>query len=164
MMRLTLPAGSAAARASAQSGITLLEMLVVISIIGLVTAALPLRNFTALNTVELRTTARAIAADLRAAQQVARASNTSVWVAFDVKARRLGSDIHLDDDIAISFETSLEDMSPGQNSNGAPSEGRVIFWPDGSSNGGRIALSRAGTTMTITTHWLTGLVEVRREG
>lgn len=164
MMLLTLPAGSGGPRARAQSGITLLEMLVVISILGLVTAALPLRNFTALNTVELRTTARAIAADLRTAQQKARASNTSVSVAFDVKERRFGSDIRLDDDIAITFETSLEDMSPGQNANRDQQEGRVMFWPDGSSNGGRIALSRAGTTMTITTHWLTGLVEVRREG
>lgn len=164
MTRLTLPAGSGGTRPCAQSGITLLEMLVVITILGMVTAALPLRNFTALNTVELRTTARAIAADLRAAQQAARASNTSVWVAFDVKARRLGTDIRLDDDIAISFETSLEEMSTGQDVNMGQQVGRVMFWPDGSSNGGRIALSRAGTTMTITTHWLTGLVEVRREG
>ncbi|MEM7569579.1 MAG: prepilin-type N-terminal cleavage/methylation domain-containing protein [Pseudomonadota bacterium] len=149
-MQLISPAG----RANAQSGVTLLEMLVVVTILGLVTAALPLRNFTSLDTVELKTLAIDMATQLRQTRMKAALNNRPEDLVFDLDKGVYGEGNVIPDDIAISFETSLETLRDDQ-------AGSVRFMPDGSSNGGRIQLERRSRLMTVTIHWLTGQVSVR---
>jgi hypothetical protein len=39
--------------------------------------------------------------------------------------------------------------------------GTILFYPDGSSSGGEIKLSRNGRVMQVTTSWLNGHIELR---
>ena len=39
--------------------------------------------------------------------------------------------------------------------------GIIVFFPDGSSSGGKIRLSRNGRVMQVTTSWINGHVELR---
>jgi general secretion pathway protein H len=40
------------------------------------------------------------------------------------------------------------------------SEGRIWFYPDGSSTGGRVTLSSGSVTYVVGVHWLTGAIEI----
>ena len=39
--------------------------------------------------------------------------------------------------------------------------GRIVFYPDGSSSGGKLRLTRNGRSLEITTAWLNGYVSMR---
>ena len=39
--------------------------------------------------------------------------------------------------------------------------GRIVFYPDGSSSGGKVRLTRNGRSLDITTAWLNGYVSLR---
>lgn len=121
-----------------QSGMTLLEVLVVITILALMAAAIPLNSFSALSHVGLRAATQDIASQLRKTRRVAMASGMPRIL--DLK------DISLNDDITLSF-TSAQNF-----------DGGFRFAPDGSASGGTIRLTRDDRSFEIRVNWLTGEV------
>lgn len=127
-------------------------MLVVLAILGVVVGlAVPLFA-RAMPGMQLQAGARAVAAELRSARGRAIAANDEFIVAVDVQRRTVGS-IALDPSIGLSFYTAAEDLIDG----GA---GRIRFYPDGSSTGGRVRLVGAGREYDVRIDWISGAVTI----
>jgi general secretion pathway protein H len=109
--------------------------------------------------VSLRATARDAAALLREARSLAISGNREVAVIVDLEARSLGiagsrAVERIDEDLGISlFSAAEERLDRGA--------GRIRFYPDGSSTGGRIRLTRGGNRYDVTVSWVTGGVTIR---
>lgn len=151
----TLPVGNAP---RFQSGMTLLEVLVVVSILALVVAALPLRSFTALGAVELRAAVRDMATDLRRTRSAAIESGAAKRFILDVGNRRYGQagEKSLPDDIGVRFVAARQELLGSDT-------GSVVFMPDGSATGGSITLDRDTRQARIDIAWLTGQVTLHDE-
>lgn len=133
-------------------GFTLLELLVVLAILGVVVGlAVPLFG-RAMPGMELQASARAVAAELRSARGRAIAGNDEIVVAVDVQGRIVGS-MALDESIGVSLYSAAEDLIDG----GA---GRIRFFPDGSSTGGRVRLVGAGREYDVRIDWISGAVTI----
>ena len=159
----TSPAGDPATdapawRAGPAAGVTLLELLVVLTVIGLIYAVLPSGVFGGREGVELRATARQVAEDLRRARGQAIAGNREVAFLMDLEARRFGIPgraalAELPEGVQAEVRTARELLSDAR-------QARIQFFPDGSSTGGEVTLSGAGKRYAVTVRWLTGEVRL----
>lgn len=150
---MTSRAGSRAAAA----GFTLLELLVVLVILGLtVTLAVPMFTH-AMPGVEARAAARDVAAMLRAAHSLAIAGNREVTVAVDLDRRTVelagARSRTIAKGIGIGLYTAAEELID----RGA---GRIRFYPDGTSTGGRVRLSAGERKYDVVVDWISGSVKV----
>jgi general secretion pathway protein H len=153
-LRLT-PAGRAP-RPVGPAGFTLLELLVVMVILSLLLTTVPPLLSKAIPGAELRGAARELVAGLRQARGQAIASGRDVALALDLEARWFrveGAARKRPLPAAIGLrlttaESALEDRA----------RGRIRFYPDGSSSGGRITLAGAGQRRVVEVDWLTGRV------
>ena len=131
-------------------GFTLIEMLVVLTIIVIVSGlAAPLLS-PALSHWELRSSATRLVVALREARLAAVSSGQKVRVRVHHDGIRRGDKApptHMS--AAISFELS---KSVG------PNDGSITFFPHGGSTGGQIILRLAGQERTLAVEWLTGRV------
>ena len=153
------PAGGASSHAQGRGrGFTLLEILVVLTLIGLI-AAVTIPTFSGgVSTTALKSAAREIAAGLRLARGQAIAQRTEATLELDVAARafRVLPDprVHvLPREIEIKLYTAQRDLVSDQ-------VGAVRFYPDGGSNGGRITLAVGERKFDVDVDWLTGRVSV----
>ena len=151
---MTSPAGDR--RGSA--GFTLLELLIVLVILGLTVAvAVPLFA-RALPGLELTASARTVAATLREARSLAIADNREVTVAVDVDQGTIDlaglRSETLDPAISLRLFTAAEELID----RGA---GRIRFYPDGTSTGGRVRLVGNGRLYDVDIDWITGAVTVK---
>jgi general secretion pathway protein H len=149
----TSPAGRARI-----TGFTLAELLVVLAILSLMVAlALPVLD-RAMPSLALKSTAGEIAVALRQARGQAIGSNVEVAVLVDLDGRQvsLGSrePIVIDERYGISLFTGAEELVD----RGA---GRIRFYPDGTSTGGRISLWLDQRRFDVTVDWITGDVEIK---
>jgi general secretion pathway protein H len=139
-------------------GFTLLEILVVLTLIGLI-AAVTIPTFSGgVSTTALKSAAREIAAGLRLARGQAIAQRTEATLELDVAARafRVLPDprVHeLPREIEIKLYTAQRDLVSDQ-------VGAVRFYPDGGSNGGRITLAAGERKFDVDIDWLTGRVAI----
>lgn len=129
-----------------------------LAIIGLVLAAFPGFVFRDNDRVELEAAVRELAAGLREARSEALVSNREQAFALDVESRRFriaaGRPLRqLDPDLEVAFHAARSAVL-------APSAATIRFYPDGSSTGGRIALSRGSLATAVIVDWLTGAVDV----
>jgi general secretion pathway protein H len=143
---------------SAESGFTLIEMLVVLTVLGLVLGIAlghgPMRSAT----LEARAAAGDLAHGLRAARDRAIAGNRRVVVAIDPERHML----RVDGEAPRPFALRLEVRAFTALGTGAV---RLIrFAPDGSSSGGSILLTDGARRVTVTVDWLTGRVRVVEPG
>ncbi|MGF1455078.1 MAG: GspH/FimT family pseudopilin [Alphaproteobacteria bacterium] len=141
-----------------EAGLTLLEILVVLTIATLLISAVPWGRFSVLETVELKAVSRELAATLRRAREEAVRTHTAQRVLIDVAGRRFGRDggaepIAIPEDVEIRFRAAREDLT-------GPGTGAVVFMPDGSANGGSIRLARGRRTARIEVAWVTGRVSL----
>lgn len=137
----------------AAAGFTLLELLLVLSILALVTAiALPVLSSPS-DGLRLRTTAAEFAASLRLARAAAIARNGPVTVVIDVDRRTIEAEgfpkQHFSSDIAVQLTIAEPERA-------APSRGGFRFFADGSSTGGDIVLRLRGMELRLCVDWLTG--------
>ena len=148
-------AGSAAGDAS---GVTLLELLIVLMLMGII-AALTVPTFRGgVSTTQLKSAAREVAAGLRLARGQAIARRAEAVLELDVTARafRVLPDprVHaLPPGIDIKLFTAQSDLVNDR-------VGAIRFYPDGGSNGGRVTLAAGERHYDVDVDWLTGRVAI----
>jgi general secretion pathway protein H len=143
-----------------EAGVSLLELLVVLSILALAgVLAMPLVGRTPGDAV-LVATARKLASDMRTARAAAIRDNAERTLTIDLAQRRFRVDgvtgfSPIASGIAVDFITlRKERLSAGQ--------GRLRFFADGSASGGNIVLRGGGHTLTVRLDWMTGHASVAR--
>lgn len=138
-------------RAHLMAGYTLVELLVVLAIIGMMTAAaLPLLS-AARPGLETRAAAAALAGDLRAARQEAIDRGAPERVVFDPVAVNYliapaGVKRALGKGLCLAFRGALRN--------------EIDFYADGSASGGTVVLSGAGSAHSVTVGWPGGRIAV----
>ncbi|WP_106477836.1 GspH/FimT family pseudopilin [Phytohalomonas tamaricis] len=147
------PFGSAAS-ARAQCGFTLLEMIVVIVLIAIGLSLVSFGITRGLESVRTREAGRDLTLALRATRTQAITSGQATLLDFNLvhqSYRRPGQ-----------TPTSLPQGMHMQLTTAAAlrvnQQAAVAFFPDGSSTGGSILLTKAGRTWRIDIAWLTGTV------
>jgi general secretion pathway protein H len=139
-------------------GVTLLELLVVLAIMGLVAAlAVPVLG-PGVSTSDLKAAARQLAAGMRLARSEAMASRRETFVTIDVEGRRflVGTDTRahpLPKDVEIQLFTAQKDLVSDK-------VGAIRFYPDGGSNGGRVTVGAGERKLEVDVDWLTGRVAI----
>jgi general secretion pathway protein H len=138
-----------------QAGFTLLEMLVVLTILALTaTLAIPLLS-SGSEGLRLETAASEIATALRFTRSAAIARNTQLVFLIDVDRRTFGSPVVPRHSFASNI---LAKVTFGAGVRSATSDGGFKFFPDGSSTGGDVTLSLRGSQTKLCVDWLTGTV------
>lgn len=139
-------------------GFTLVEMLVVMVIMVLAYAMTAPMISAGVSGAELKAAARQIAAGLRKARSEAVAHKNEVALTVDVERRQfvLSGDTHLyrlPEKIDVSLFTAQSELMDAKT-------GAIRFYPDGSSTGGRVTLSRGERKYRVDVDWMTGRVKI----
>lgn len=143
--------------ASRAHGFTLLEMLAVILLIGIAAAAVSISVTQGLASARVRAASSELAGAMRAtrAHAIVRGQEQN----FDVDTRANSyrnvkqQDVRLPKGLKVSITSAKEDQ-PNDHT------GRIRFFPDGSSTGGRITLQSGKRQWHVNVSWLTGEVRV----
>lgn len=138
-------------------GFTLVEILVVLTLLVTLSAILAPVLLPSPARV-LRTAASEVATGLRETRRLARAEQQRRRFTIDTEQRRFGTDgrgqgRRLPDDVDVALTTARSLLV-------SDSRGGIDFYPDGSSTGGRVALSADGRRLHVDIEWLTGRVRV----
>ncbi len=144
-----------------QCGFTLIELMVVLVILVLGSAAIGINMAAGSGNTELKAAARDIASALRYAKGQAAIERRQITVDFNLEEnsyRVSGRERVYDvpENIQISVVTAEEEII-GQGL------ARIRFYPDGSSTGGRVTLERDQYKWQIDINWLTGLVALNEK-
>jgi len=139
-------------------GVTLLELLIVLSIMGIVAAMVAPMLGGGVSTTELKSSARQMAAALRLARSEALATRREHFVLLDLERRafRVDSDtreIALPRDVELKLFTAQSDLVSDK-------VGAIRFYPDGGSNGGRVTIAAGERKYEVDVDWLTGRVAI----
>jgi general secretion pathway protein H len=139
-------------------GVTLLEMLIVLAIMGLVAALVMPMFGPGVSTTELKSSARQLASALRLARSEAMATRQETFVTLDLEGRRfkVAADPRehlLPAGIDLKLFTAQRDIVNDK-------VGAIRFFPDGGSNGGRITVAAGERKFEVDVDWLTGRVAI----
>ncbi|MCY7388670.1 MAG: GspH/FimT family pseudopilin [Burkholderiales bacterium] len=142
-----------------QRGFSLLEVIAVITIMGLAYVLVPKMVFSGVSGAELRANARAVATGLRIARDVAINTKREAVMSLDMENREFtlpnNSKLHkLHDQLDVKLYTAQADLISDK-------VGTIRFFPDGSSNGGRVTLGTGERGFEIDVDWLTGHVTIK---
>jgi len=145
--------------AKRQQGYSLLEVIVVIVIIGLSYSLLPKMVFSGVSGAELRSNVRAVATGLRLTRDAAINTRREAVMTLDLESREFtvpnDTKTHkLHDKLEVKLYTSQADLITEK-------VGTIRFYPDGSSNGGRVTVSAGGRAFEVDVDWLTGRVSIK---
>ncbi len=143
---------------SRDGGVTLLELLIVLSIMAII-AGLVIPMFGAgVSSTALKSAARQVAAGLRLARSEAVATRHDMRVVLDLEHRTFQVEpdarIHaLPRELEMKLYTAQSDLVSDR-------VGAIRFFPDGGSNGGRITLAAGERKYDVDIDWLTGRVAI----
>ena len=142
-----------------QRGFSLLEVIVVITIIGLAYVLLPKMVFSGVSGAELRANARAVASGLRIARDAAINTKREAVLSLDMENRQFtlpnNTKLHkLHEQLDVKLYTAQADLI-------SEKVGTIRFFPDGSSNGGRVTVGTGERGFEIDVDWLTGHVTIK---
>jgi len=152
-------AGDTAGHANpAARGFTLIELLVVLTVIALiVTLATPMIQ-RAVPGVEIKTAAEGLRSELRLARSIAIRDNRETWLSIDVDAglyRR--GDAGRVRTVAPAIRLTLLTARREQIDE---TQGRIRFFPDGTSTGGAVRLRRDAYAYEVAVDWFDGRVSI----
>ncbi|HET6906833.1 MAG TPA: GspH/FimT family pseudopilin [Rhodanobacteraceae bacterium] len=144
-----------------QRGFTLLEILAVLALLGIALAVTAFSLDGGLDRARLDASARDIVAALRHTRTRALVEHRPQWFTLDLNARTFASPGR--DPQGIPGGTVLHVTSAAEDVQ-HPGEARIRFFPDGSSTGGNIELTRKNREVRIDVDWLTGAVAEKGSG
>jgi general secretion pathway protein H len=152
-------AGDAAARRNPSArGFTLIELLVVLTVIALVaTLATPMLQ-RSIPGVELQTAAEGVSAELRLARSAAIRENRESWLSVDVE-----SGAYLRDRAARTHTvppTVRLELLTARREQIHETQGRIRFFPDGTSTGGAVRLLGDSRGYVVAVDWFDGRVSI----
>lgn len=132
------------------AGFSLIETLVVLSIMALVSATV-LAAKPRTTAARVNAEARAIVASLQLARSRARARNAEIVVGVDTQNGRFGG-VDAMRQLPEGMQVSLTIAATERHA----SVGGIRFYPDGRSSGGEILLTYRGRRERIVVNWFTG--------
>jgi len=140
------------------AGVTLLELLIVLTLMAIVAGFVIPMFGGPLSTSELRSTARQLAAGLRLARSEAVSQRRETFLVLDVAGKRFKVDRDpqehkLPSRVELKLFTAQNDLVD-------ESVGSIRFFPDGGSNGGRITVAAGERKFDVDIDWLTGRVAI----
>ncbi len=143
---------------STASGVTLLELLIVLVIMAAVTGLVVPMFGSGVSTTELKSAARQLASGLRLARSEAVTQRRETFLVLDVAGRRFRVDRNpkeypLPRDVELKLFTAQNDLIDDK-------VGSIRFYPDGGSNGGRITVASGARKFEVDVDWLTGRVAI----
>ena len=139
-------------------GVTLLELLIVLSIMAILAAIVVPTFGGGVSSGELKGATREIAAGLRLARSEALATRKETRVMLDLEGRsfKVERDARthtLPRQIELKLFTAQSDLVNEK-------IGAIRFFPDGGSNGGRVTLTAGERKFNVDVDWLTGRVAI----
>lgn len=141
-----------------QKGVTLIELLVVLGIMVILMAVVTPYLPNLIESTRIKTATRDLATALKSARQEARVQQTETTFTLDVdrKIFQLGKQstaLNLPDEAKLELITAESEQVTEH-------RGRIRFFPDGSSTGGRVLVQHVSRKFEIDVNWLTGQVEI----
>jgi general secretion pathway protein H len=138
------------------SGFTLVELLVVLVIATLLLTTVPPLLSTGVSSAEVKGAARQLAASLRYTRSQAILTRQETELVLDLERHTYripdkARVFQLADDLSITLVTARSEVI-------AEEQGKIRFFPDGSSTGGRITLSSGTHKYIVDVDWLSGRV------
>ena len=138
-------------------GFTLLEMLVVIMIIALMSTIVGI-NLRGKQSTDLDSIGRTLIADLRYVRSKALVGSADTAITVDVAGKNYFSQ---DASISRSIPQNVSVVLTVDENDIAGTRGKIVFYPDGSSSGGKIKFIKDGRELEVITTWLNGYVTMR---
>ncbi len=140
------------------AGFTLLEIIIVLVIGAAAMGSVMMFTGKGASSADLKASARALAAGLRAAQSTAMATRRDAALTLDVDLREFmftgETRAHkLPDGIDMKLFTAASEVESER-------KGSIRFYADGSSTGGRITVSTGERKYLVDVDWLTGRVTI----
>ncbi len=142
----------------AMHGFTLLELILVVSLIALLMTMVPRLFGNGVSGAELKSNVRMIAAAMKLARDAAINTRREAFVTVNVESHEFTTTfdekVHkLNDKLTLKLFTSQADQINEQTAS-------YRFYPDGSSNGGRVTVIANERELTVDIDWLTGRATV----
>lgn len=138
-------------------GFTLFEMLAVILLIGIAAAAVSIPVTQGLASARVSAASGELAASLRWTRAQSIVHGESFALEVDTSASTYHAPgkpvVRLPKGMRVSITSAREDQANA-------TTGRIRFFPDGSSTGGRVTLKRGDREWHVNVAWLTGAVSV----
>lgn len=141
------------------SGFTLIEILVVVSLVAGLTVILMMSMNGGMDGLRLRSEAKTIASELRRARSTAISTGTVQSFRIVPEARTWSGAKGRTGEIPKSLDVSFTGVRQVLERNG---EGVILFFEDGASTGGRVQLKHARAVWNVDVAWLTGEVSLHR--
>lgn len=140
------------------AGVTLIELLIVLSIMAIIAGlVIPLLG-PGVSSAELKAAAREMAAGLRLARSEAMATRRDTRVTIDLEQRKFQVE---GDPRVYALPAKLElKLYTAQSDLVSERVGAIRFFADGGSNGGRITLASGERKYDVDVDWLTGRVAI----
>jgi general secretion pathway protein H len=153
-----VPLRAPARRRRRSAGVTLLELLIVLSIMALIAAMTVPMLSGPVSGAALKGAAREVAAGLRYARSESVSTRRETRLVFDLEQRTFRIDrdarVHqLPKGVDLKLFTAQSDIADAKT-------GAIRFFPDGGSNGGRVTIAAGERKYEVDVDWLTGRVAI----
>lgn len=140
------------------NGFTLIEIMVVLSILTLLLVIIPPSYQGMIENTTLKTTTRELVSQLRLLRHNAVRQQTESQILLDLAnknytANGIKKELDIPADAQIKLITAKKELHDYKT-------GAIRFYPDGSSSGGQIILSHGSRQHTINVNWLTGKISI----
>jgi general secretion pathway protein H len=139
-------------------GFTLVEVVVVLLLVGIMAGIAAVSLGDGLTGARVRAAGQDLVAALRYTRAQAIVTRRQQALELDVEARTYSAPRR--DAVALPKNVELRLLTAAEEQTGATT-GRIRFWPDGSSSGGRIKLVYGEQAWDVEIAWLTGEVRLR---